>query len=200
MAVTAEKTENQLDILPLSYSELGDTLTGSGYSVSEMFIFGAFTVKIHDTYPKSADQEMEYLDRDFAMPITVTFVPEEANLTLSDWCFGYYKDALWTCENDLELNLDGNYITSFSHTGSFAVLYRIPVVIQKGMSEHYRRQVGSRTVDHAGHRLFDSDGRVFAGVASSSVLLRTPVSLQNEATNGAANDQEECRSGEESGE
>ena len=56
MGITAEKTENQLDILPLSYSELGATLTGSSYSVSEMFIFGAFTVKIHDMNPTSAEQ------------------------------------------------------------------------------------------------------------------------------------------------
>ena len=144
MGITAEKTENQLDILPLSYSELGATLTGRSYSVSEMFIFGAFTVKIHDMNPTSAEQEVEYLDRDFAMPITVTFLPTEANLTLSDWCLGSFKDG-WTCENALERNIDGSYITSFNHTGSFAVLYRIPVVVQKGMNEHYRRQVGERT-------------------------------------------------------
>ena len=145
MGVTAEKTENQLDILPLSYSELGATLgaapASGGYSVSEMFIFGAFTVKIHDTNPTSAAQEVEYLDRDFAMPITVTFLPADANLTLSDWCLGSFRDG-WTCENALERNVDGSYVTSFNHTGSFAVMYRIPVVVQKGMSEHYRRQVG----------------------------------------------------------
>lgn len=117
MGITAEKTENQLDILPLSYSELGATLTGSSYSVSEMFIFGAFTVKIHDMNPTSAEQEVEYLDRDFAMPITVTFLPTEANLTLSDWCLGSFKDG-WTCENALERNIDGSYITSFNHTAA----------------------------------------------------------------------------------
>ena len=142
--MTAEKTENQLDILPLSYSELGDTLTGSSYSVSEMFIFGAFTVKIHAVEPTSADEEVTYLDRDFAMPITVTFVPEDANLNLTDWCLGFYTASFWTCESDLQRDIDGNYISSFSHTGSFAVLYRVPVVVQKGMSEHRRRQVGAR--------------------------------------------------------
>ena len=118
-----------------------ETVAGFTYSVSEMFIFSAFSVKVRIPSTLTVSDPVTYLDRVFSIPLTVTFCGEDTNVTVSDWCLGQYSEGEWSCVSDIQLSENGEYVSTVSSTGSYAVMYRIPVEVKPGISTYQRSQV-----------------------------------------------------------
>ena len=117
-----------------------ETIRGLTYSVSEMFIFSAFSVKIR--IPSVLT--VSYLDRVFLIPLTVMFSGEDTNITVSEWCLGQYSDGSWSCVSEIQLSSNGEYVSTVPSTGSYAVMYRIPVEVKSEISAYQRSQVKMR--------------------------------------------------------
>lgn len=117
---------------------------GSTYSVSEMFIFSAFSVKIRIPSILTVSDPVPYLDRVFLIPLTVIFSGEDTNVTVSEWCLGRYSDESWSCVSEIQRSRNGKYVSTVPSTGSYAVMYRIPVEVKSGINADQKSQVEMR--------------------------------------------------------
>ena len=121
-----------------------ETIRGLTYSVSEMFIFSAFSVKIRIPSVLTVSDPVTYLDRVFLIPLTVMFSGEDTNITVSEWCLGQYSDGSWSCVSEIQLSSNGEYVSTVPSTGRYAVMYRIPVEVKSEISAYQRSQVKMR--------------------------------------------------------
>lgn len=123
------------------------------YTVEQLFISSAFALSLHRFAEITRVSPFPAIDRVFSVPITVEFRNIRSPLfSTEDWCVGQLTTSGWQCASDIQHQPNGRWfrramvsrrlVAAIPRTGVYSVLYRIPVVEKKRMSDATKNAVG----------------------------------------------------------